>query len=60
MSTKPTIPVGEAARLALINRDGMERAIQRGHIRTQRNEDGQRVVAVDDVLKLRDLIWERV
>jgi hypothetical protein len=60
MSTKPTIPVGEAARLALVNRDGMERAIQRGHVRIERDESGQRVVNVDDVLKLRNTLWERI
>ena len=60
MSTKPSIPVGEAARLAWISRDGMERAIQRGHIRIERNETGQRVVNVNDVVKLRSLLWDRV
>jgi hypothetical protein len=38
----------------------MERAIQRGHIRIERNETGQRVVNVDDVLKLRNTLWERI
>jgi hypothetical protein len=60
MSTKPTIPVGEAARLAHINRDGLEFAIRRGHIRIERNETGQRVVNVDDVVKLRNTLWERI
>jgi hypothetical protein len=60
MSTKPSIPVGEAARLAHVNRDGLELAIWRGHVRIERNETGQRVVNVDDVLKLRALLWERI
>jgi hypothetical protein len=60
VSTNQTIPVGEAARLAHINRDGLEFAIRRGHIHVERNETGQRVVSVDDVVKLRALIWERV
>jgi hypothetical protein len=60
MSEKTTIPVGEAARLANVSRDGMEYAIRRGHIRIERNEAGQRVVNVDEVVKLRALLWERV
>jgi hypothetical protein len=55
------IPVGEAARLAHVNRDGMELAIRRGHIRIERDENtGQRIVNIDDVLKLRALLWERI
>jgi hypothetical protein len=60
MSEKPTIPVGEAARLAHVNRDGLELAIRRGHIRIERDVTGQRVVNVDDVLKLRALLWGRI
>jgi hypothetical protein len=54
------IPVGDAARLAYINRDGMELAIRRGHIRIERNETGQRFVNANDALKLRALLWGKV
>lgn len=55
-----TIPVGEAARLALVNRDGLSFAIRRGHIKVFRDEKGQNVVKTEDALKLKKLLWERV
>jgi hypothetical protein len=58
-NTGDFVPVGEAARICMITRDGVDLAIRKGYIRVTRNAEGQRVVSLADVLDFKSRMWAR-
>lgn len=56
-STAETVPIGEAARIIMISRDGVDLAIRKGRLRVSRDSTGRRVVDLADVLALKKRLW---